>query len=759
MKKILFFLLLSLNGMLYSQERINLNENDLISKEVTLRSNKQSVSAENSKRLRQFTMNKALLDSRNIKSGDIILLHLFEDKKYEAIVENAAANELGVFLITAKIKEYPMSYVLISSENSRSFLLIDIPELSEKYTIRGGVDSKTPNYLVELSPVDIKCPGDIEADGVLNTEQASQVLTRNIIESRKGVNDHAQIDLLVVYTKEAEKWINENEGGVNIFRTNLTNMCNLVLQNSQVGITINVVDFKKIIHNESSIGLDLGRLRDPADGYMDDVHELRVQKKADLVMLIGLYSILDASGIAYLLNNTGGRPDSGFSVMNVRFTLASYIVVHELGHNLGLGHHKQQITQPGPGIFPYSAGWRWKGPDNNMYCSIMTYGTSIEFPDKLSATVIPYFSNPNIIQYGASTGHPTEADAARSLRETKHVVAAYSENLVPSCVDVNEPNDNIEQATTIYYSEIGGIASGTDFDFYKFTLSKPSYVTITLEGRPYEHEINLYDPNGYYVRIGDIKNNMNIIEQSFESGTYYVRVAARYKSSYIPTSCYKLTVSKTEISPSSCIYNYEPNDSRYYATAINLNTTYSAGLTNYLDRDYYKFTLNTTSNVRINFQKNNLPNYYLALSNAQGVIVDACGSVCDNKNIAMDNLAPGTYYLYVSGLSCWDLTSCYQVRVETSTTRSFNSKDIDFSTENLSDAILYPNPVTDILNVKNIDMRETGVTQVQILDVSGNMLKNIEVRNEDIIKIDVSDLPNNIYLLRIKDRTYKFSKK
>ena len=56
-----------------------------------------------------------------------------------------------------------------------------------------------------------------------------------------------------------------------------------------------------------------------------------------------------------------------------------------------------------------------------------------------SSTEVGYFSNPSLNYLGVATGHPTLADNARTLRETKHITAAYRPTMVgpPSGVDIN----------------------------------------------------------------------------------------------------------------------------------------------------------------------------------------------------------------------------------------------------------------------------------------------------------------------------------
>jgi hypothetical protein len=92
---------------------------------------------------------------------------------------------------------------------------------------------------------------------------------------------------------------------------------------------------------------------------------------------------------------------------------------------MGCHHAKTQNYQPGPGIFSYSAGWRWTDANGGNYCSVMTYESGSYFADGVTHTRVPYFSNPTISYLGMPTGNAVDADNARTLRETKGVVAAY----------------------------------------------------------------------------------------------------------------------------------------------------------------------------------------------------------------------------------------------------------------------------------------------------------------------------------------------
>ena len=81
-----------------------------------------------------------------------------------------------------------------------------------------------------------------------------------------------------------------------------------------------------------------------------------------------------------------------------------------------------------------------------MYSSVMSYSGN-HYSDGIIPQYTPYFSNPSVTYLGGTTGDATNADAARSLREMKHVIAYYSDRLVnlpdpPQNIVVTNPTDH-----------------------------------------------------------------------------------------------------------------------------------------------------------------------------------------------------------------------------------------------------------------------------------------------------------------------------
>jgi hypothetical protein len=177
----------------------------------------------------------------------------------------------------------------------------------------------------------------------------------------------------------------------------------------------------EVAYTESgNISTDLTRLRNTTDGFMDQVHQLRNQYKADLVALIvdngGGYC-----GIAYVMAN-GPRAsfaNYAFSVTD-RECVVNNTLTHELGHNMGNAHDR---ASGGTGAFAYSYGYR---DTVGKFRTIMAYPCPT-----VSCPRVKYFSNPKIKINGRPAGidhrvNPTNsADNARSMNEVRNIVAAW----------------------------------------------------------------------------------------------------------------------------------------------------------------------------------------------------------------------------------------------------------------------------------------------------------------------------------------------
>ncbi len=386
----------------------------------------------NARRWRGVNVAPSVAEGKDVRVADTLVLNLFDDAAYSAVIDRLKTNVNGTVMIRGRLKEYPLGAVLISTTHGRSIISIDIPETGVHYRIQSEPENKS-HYLLELdraSRDELQGAPSLVPDAVPDTV-ADEIADTPAAAGDIAVNsplDPVTVDVMIVYTPAAASWA-DGQGGIENIVAQAMQKAELALDNSQTVLTMRLVYSGQVSYTESgSISTDLTRLKSTTDGYMDNVHTLRDLYGADLVTLFT--EEFESGGIGYVLSSTSGSPAYGFSVCRVQQSHSSYTMVHEMGHNMGCGHHAEQNYQEGPEIFSYSAGWRWTGTDDGKYCSVMTYEEGKYFADGIDHDRVGYFSNPDIDYQGAATGDAADGDNARTLRETKDVVAAYRATVV-----------------------------------------------------------------------------------------------------------------------------------------------------------------------------------------------------------------------------------------------------------------------------------------------------------------------------------------
>jgi|GEM_PF-1199865 len=281
------------------------------------------------------------------------------------------------------------------------------------------VKEVSKHYLLQIDPHErdkLECGFDHDTTLEVPDEGSSQK------EQQEGPKSEgtAIIDVMILYTPAAQMWASSNNTGIN----NVINQAMAIAQNSVDNSKINI-QFR-LVHRAVVDYVETGNSRTDLNNLTDrnipNVQLLRNLHAADLVIM--LTDTEDMGGVAWLITNPIGSPAYGYSISRVQQTSWSTTMIHEIGHNMGNHHSRNQIIQPAPeigGVFNYSTGWRWTGTNDQSYTSIMAYPqTSIE---------VDLFSNPNIFHQGAPSGTYSgmnaPADNSRSMREMMHVIENY----------------------------------------------------------------------------------------------------------------------------------------------------------------------------------------------------------------------------------------------------------------------------------------------------------------------------------------------
>jgi|GEM_PF-6702738 len=378
---------------------------------------------EKAKAARSFAINPALQQAEgNVQVNDVINLQLFENDTYRSTVSTIATSKSGNYTLTLKLPDYPMAYGMITtSKEGKSLFMLKVPELNRTFISSASIYSDV-SYLIEIDATNgLKCgngevqiPDEtaIRVQNTENTDDGKLMLRASGSSTDLAPTDPAQIDVMFIYTPAAAQWAASYDGGIaNTIEFAMAHT-SVVFNNQGNGDRINLVYSGQVDYTEHSYAMrtDLDNLTGTDDGYMDAVHQLRMQYKADLVVLMTL--AYDYGGMAWLLNNVNGNPPYGFSVIRVEQASWTNTSAHELGHNMGMHHNKEDAGTWS--LFPYAFGWHWTGTYGTPYGSVMSY----------KGVETPYYSNPDIIYQGEPTGTDA-ANNAKVFRNTKHVVAAY----------------------------------------------------------------------------------------------------------------------------------------------------------------------------------------------------------------------------------------------------------------------------------------------------------------------------------------------
>ena len=237
-------------------------------------------------------------------------------------------------------------------------------------------------------------------------------------------------DILVLYSDVTR----EAAGGTAAIRAEIQvaiDVGNDAYDASGVDSRLRLVHMEEVAYDEVT-GWDgyvdhLFRLGVPDDGYFDHIHDLRSQLGADFVSLIVEDTDPDLLG-----NKTCGMapvmqelsPDFellAFSVVSRECSGDNWTLAHEVGHNQGCAHDRENASNDG--LFPYSYGYHFTG-NSRGWGTIMAYDDAENNWQRVGQ-----FSNPSISYDGAATGvpigSPGEAHNVSTINSSRVTIARF----------------------------------------------------------------------------------------------------------------------------------------------------------------------------------------------------------------------------------------------------------------------------------------------------------------------------------------------
>ena len=207
-----------------------------------------------------------------------------------------------------------------------------------------------------------------------------------------------------------------------------------------------------------------------------------------------------------------------------------------------------------------------------------------------------------------------------------------------------------------------------------------------------------------------------------------------------------VTITQQGTSQSTCTNGDEPsNNTRTNAPVIAFNTDKNSIIASSTDKDFWKFTLSTSTSVTITL--GNLPaDFDLRLRNSGGTILVTAQNGGTSSESITTTLVAGTYYANVYGYNgAFSTTQCYLLRVNTSSgivpLEGINDKVIG-SDLPVGEFRMFPNPTNDFTTIEY-----DGYATVELYDGTGKL---VFAKSEfGKTQFDFTNLPYGIYIVKV----------
>ena len=417
-----------------------------------------------------------------------LILNVFAGLEYTVILEKIEENRSGSYSWYGKIKDVPMSQVVLVVNENRVFG--NISKLNYSYQIRHISDDTHGIYEIDptkfpptsepiipnlksssSSKVDpsknmmIEMESHISGSDITSEPHISgsempsggdEFISSNLFSSDSSSSNSGSgsvfgtqadngsvVDVLVVYTAEGRV----AAGGTSAIETLIdlaASETNAAYSNSGVAHTVRVVGKQEISFSETGFSFS-GFLNSAQDGSISGLHALRNSTGADLVVVLvdGDDSLC---GLAFLMSPvTSSFAPYGYSVTQTNCATGNFTFGHEIGHNMSARHDRSNDNTDGS---PFNFNHGYVDNTNNFKTIMGTGGN----------TRIQYFSNPNVTFGGAVTGvaegDALAADNRLTFQNTALTVSQFRQSIDASpsqSLTVSGLSPNSERVVSPYW--------------------------------------------------------------------------------------------------------------------------------------------------------------------------------------------------------------------------------------------------------------------------------------------------------------------
>ena len=250
----------------------------------------------------------------------------------------------------------------------------------------------------------------------------------------------------------------------------------------------------------------------------------------------------------------------------------------------------------------------------------------------------------------------------------------FSVNYEATALWEKEKNETIPTANTISVNTTysGSVLEGSDIDFYKFSLPKAGFVTVSfshdyVDAGSICWKLQLMNADQVEYLTQEYKGNtvseVTSCQIGLPAGQYYVKVKDGYNR--YSTQTYHFSVNYTEADN----WETEFNNTIPAADPISINAEWNGTIRNWADDDFYVFTLNNNGYVTVSFthafKDTGNECWRLQLMNAdqkEYLYQGYAGKVKSEITSPRIGLPAGTYYLkiqdgdYLSGAGSYQFS-------------------------------------------------------------------------------------------------------
>jgi len=399
-------------------------------------------------------LDAARLTSLNV--GDTLTLDLFEDTVLPITVDATRQSTVDTMHVQGRVDGNPQSRALFVVHKGIATGKVHVPSVGD-FSIRTNERGEQVVEEIDLAAYPPCGCGEqhvVNAQGGVGAPGANDAGIAGGPPTCGG----SFIDMMVVYTPEAQS----QQGGNAQIEARIVlaiDEINSIYANSGITSRIRLVYKGEIDYSETgSFFSEIDNLTGTNDGLMDEVHALRDQYAADLVSLIISHTQEGTiCGVGWLMQPAApGFQEYGFNVNNADCTFNTYTLPHEIGHNQGCAHDRDNGA--GGGAYPFSYGHRFTALDDGIeYRTVMSYAPGSR---------VPHFSNPDIAYLGTATGlpeaDPLSADNVRSINLTAPIVSAFRTGAPPTSY---APPVAVDSPVELEAGDRFGVSVALDGDF------------------------------------------------------------------------------------------------------------------------------------------------------------------------------------------------------------------------------------------------------------------------------------------------------